>query len=164
MKKKVVKKKPTKKRTTKKFNHRVRTEYLKAVYGPSFLTKIPKAIKMLKAFRKKHPFDAIAFRGSSGAAFAYPLSYLMKMPLIHVRRGDEQHYRGKIEGTVSAKKYVIVDDFISSGSTISKIENTISGEIEANPELVGILLYASNKLKQWHGVPVMTMPYVSSDY
>lgn len=163
MKKKLVKKKPTvkKKAPRKKFSHSVRSEYLNSLYGPPFWEKVPKAVKMLRAFKKKHPFDAIAFTGSSGAGFAYPLSYLMKVPLICVRKKENSHYRNKIEGSISAKRYVIVDDFIFSGSTIEKIIKTIDKEVPSKPHCVGILLYAGSiKERDWNDdIPVMSMPY-----
>ncbi len=139
------------KKTTKKktIRHEIQTDYLGKVYGKEFLTLVPKVVKKLRAIKRKHPFDAIAFTGSSGAALAYPLSYLMKMPLIHVRKDDDSHYSsGLIEGTISSKRYVIVDDFIESGNTIKRIIKTINKELKkSGAKPAAICLYSDYVVK-----------------
>jgi adenine/guanine phosphoribosyltransferase-like PRPP-binding protein len=153
-----MKKKPSKKKPNG-IRHRIETEYLGRVYGKNFLKLVPKAVSTLKAFRKKHPFDAIAFTGSSGAALAFPLSYFLKVPLIHVRKKDKNHYGGSIEGTISSRKYIIVDDFIESGTTVYKIINTIKKEYSHPAEIVGICLYDSERRwSDFDGVPVVNIP------
>jgi adenine/guanine phosphoribosyltransferase-like PRPP-binding protein len=155
-------KKKTKKKKTKKkiIRHEIQTEYLGSVYGKEFLKLVPKAVKKLRSIKRKYPFDAIAFTGSSGAALAYPLSYLLKMPLIHVRKGNSHYGMGKIEGTISSKHYIIVDDFIETGSTIKRIIKNISAETNAKP--IGILLYSSGMnndfVYQTQELPVFTLP------
>lgn len=121
----------------------ISTDYLDMVYDVEYFTKaVPKSVRVLKEFHKKHPFDAIAFTGCSGAAFAYPLSYRLKIPLICVRKGESSHYSHPLEGFTGAKRYLIVDDFISSGSTVRKIISTIKAHSTAkNPRAAGIFLY-----------------------
>lgn len=143
MKKKVVKKKLIKKPTKKKITHQIRSDYLGKVYGQQFLQLVPAAVKKLRAIKRKHPFDAIAFRGSSGAALAFPLSYFLKVPLIHVRKEKSHYGRGTIEGTISSKRFVIVDDFIDMGTTIETIVKEVKKEMSAKP--VAIVLYNSIK-------------------
>jgi orotate phosphoribosyltransferase len=156
MKKKASKKKPAKKTT--KIRHEIQTSYLGRVYGQGFLKLVPAAVARLKAFRRKHPFDALAFTGSSGAALAFPLSYLMKLPLIHVRKSDKNHYGGSIEGTVSSKRYVIVDDFIASGTTVRRILKAIKKEYKHPVEAVGIFLYDSTPRNKYQDIPVVCVP------
>lgn len=103
---------------------------------------IPKAVKEIRALKKELDFDAIAFTGSSGAALAFPLSYLLKLPLIHVRKGNSHYFSGQIEGTISSKKYLIVDDFIDRGNTIRRIIRNIKRELGDQAKPVGIYLYA----------------------
>lgn len=153
MKKKVAPKRPA------KIRHKIQTDYLGRIYGKEFLNLIPKAVKKLRALQKKFAFDAIAFSGSSGAALAYPLSYLMKVPLIHVRKG-RSHYDGVVEGTISSKRYVIVDDFIETGSTIRRIVRQIKSEMDAEP--VAICLYSSSMTNDFHynnkTIPIFNIP------
>lgn len=129
----------------KQIRHQIRTEYLGKVYGKEFLELVPKAVKKLRAIRRKHPFDAIAFTGSSGAALAYTMSYFLKLPLIHVRKGASHYGGGRIEGTISSKKYIIIDDFIDRGNTVRRIAKTITEELET-PKPVAICLYSSSRM------------------
>jgi adenine/guanine phosphoribosyltransferase-like PRPP-binding protein len=120
---------------------------------------VEQAAKALRLFRKKNPFDAIAFRGNSGAAIAYPLSFKLQIPLICVRKGPS-HSPFKVEGCSNAKTYVIVDDFIESGNTIKRIRKAINTDYRSEPKLVGILLYdygppCSCKEHDWQGIPVI---------
>ena len=88
------------------------TDYLERVYRVnSFIKVVNKAVTILRKYRRKHPFDAIAFTGTSGAALAYPISYKLGIPLICVRKSrSNSHFYGKVEGYL-ASKYIIVDDF-----------------------------------------------------
>jgi len=156
-----MKKKVLKKRKPQKIQHEIQTDYLGKVYGKQFLKLIPRAIKKLRAIKRRHPFDAIAFTGSSGAALAYPLSYLMKLPLIHVRKGPSHYSGGKVEGTISSKRYVIVDDFIETGASIRRVLKAIDSELDA-AKPVAILLYSSTRMLGFDhknkAIPVFTVP------
>lgn len=130
-----------KKKVSKKKVHTIQTEYLGQVYSPKYLDLIPKAVKEIRQLRKKLKFDAIAFTGSSGAALAFPLSYFLKLPLIHVRKGQSHYGSGPIEGTISSQRYLIVDDFIDRGNTIRRIIKKIESELGGEAKPVGIYLY-----------------------
>jgi len=152
----VRKKKPVKKAT--KITHQIRSEYLGKVYGKQFLKLVPAAVKRLRALKRKIPFDAIAFRGSSGAALAFPLSYFLKVPLIHVRKGQSHYGGGSIEGTISSKRYIIVDDFVESGRTVKTIIREINREM--NAKAVAICLYAAGTYSataKFEGVPLISI-------
>ncbi len=163
---KKVKAKPT----PKKITHVIRTGYLGGLFGGTFAKHVDDAVKAVKEFQKKTPFDAIAFTGTSGAGMAFPLSYVMKIPLIHVPKpGVYRHDYSKVEGTVSSKKYLIVDDFIGGGTTVKKIESTITEELKNNiepPQPVGIFLYEAPNYKGSrtnmtlgkYSVPIFTLP------
>lgn len=158
--KRVVKKRAIKK-VPAKIKHEIQTDYLGRVYGKEFLTLVPLAVKKLRSIMRQHRFDAIAFTGSSGAALAYPLSYLMKLPLIHVRKGESHYSGGKIEGTISSKRYVIVDDFIETGASMKRIIKAINSELDgAKP--VAICLYAGSGKSTFkfnkNEIPVFSVP------
>jgi adenine/guanine phosphoribosyltransferase-like PRPP-binding protein len=106
----------------------IKTDYLHNVYNiKEFKKKIKKLTAMIKAYREKEPFDSIAFCGTSGAAFAYPLSLRLNIPLIHVRKdGVKTHATSKVEGNIGCKSYIIVDDLIFTGTTIRYIKDTIA--------------------------------------
>jgi adenine/guanine phosphoribosyltransferase-like PRPP-binding protein len=115
------------------------------------------AATKLKRFRRKVSFDAIAFTGSSGAALAYPISYLLGVPLICIRKSIKDNHSGlKLEGAVSAGTYIIVDDFIESGRTINKIKKAINAE-NKKAKCVGIYLYNNCALNpdSFNEVPII---------
>jgi len=115
-------------------------------------------VRKLKKLKGTLKFDAIAFTGNSGAGFGFPLSYLLKIPVINVRKKTRAHYNGAIEGTVSSKRYLIVDDFIASGKTINRITTAIKKELGNRTKPVGIFLYDSDRIAKFEGLPVYTLP------
>lgn len=113
------------------------TGYLEEVFNPlEFRKKIDQTIEAIE--KSKLSFDAIAFRGSSGAACAYPISYMTGRSLIHVRKPTENAHSSRlIEGNPMqvVKNYIIVDDFIATGATINCIMECLT------PTCVGIFLF-----------------------
>ena len=124
------------------------TAYLDSIYQSPLKYKrlIDKIADQLTALKKKKSFGALAFRGTSGAALAYPLSARLNIPLICVRKPDEVSHGFKIEGTQrNVRKYVIIDDFTESGKTIKAILKQIDKKSDwtkdGKAECVGIILY-----------------------
>lgn len=115
--------------------------YLEKLIRIENLTKyVGLAVRALK----HHDFDAIAYRGHSGALIAIPVALALKKPLILVRK----HWNNKachsgypVEGYAATKRYVIIDDFVCSGATVATIQCAIKrfapkaeclGTLEAN--------------------------------
>ena len=74
----------------------------------------------------KHDFDAVAFRGISGNLIAPAIAMEMNKSLIAVRKTTKDcNSDRKVEGDIVARRYVIVDDFISSGATVNAIMDEI---------------------------------------
>ncbi len=91
-------------------------------------------------------FDAIAIRGMSGAVFGAPLAHVLGVNLVVVRKKEDGHAHSinDIEGLRSVSKYLIVDDFIASGSTVQAIHNGITAACEymrQECKCVGIFTY-----------------------
>lgn len=120
------------------------TDYLNRIYYPDRFEKtIKRSVKLLRQFKKTHPFDAIAFSGQSGSAMAYVLGYRFRLPLICVRKkNSNSHFLGTVEGCYSSKRYLIVDDFIETGNTVKYIIDSISKTLGAKP--VGLFLYSTH--------------------
>lgn len=127
--------------------------YLTEIYDvPIKYRRLVKRIsKRLITLRKKTKFEAIAFRGSSGAALAYPISVELGIPLIHIRKVDEDSHGQAVESSNNIKNYIIIDDVICSGSTMNAIieamkiqESRVDG-IFVTPKCIGIVLYSSRK-------------------
>jgi adenine/guanine phosphoribosyltransferase-like PRPP-binding protein len=84
-------------------------------------------------------FDAIAYRGMSGALVAPAVALRLKKDLIFVRKNESCHTNMKVEG-VECKRYVIVDDMVSSGTTVRTIKEKIE-ESKLGAKMVGLAVY-----------------------
>ena len=116
-------------------------------YSAEFLTpaKLRKAVqRCLRVIRKrKLKFDAIAFRGLSGAVVAPMVALALKKTLIAVRKNRSHGI--KVCGDLGAQSYLIIDDFISSGETVRKIVTGIERASIDEPTCVGAVLYAASR-------------------
>ena len=97
-----------------------------ADYTKNFLNNdnLKTAVKEACQFLKKVDFSHIAFRGMSGAVFATPVAMKLNKKLILVRKHEDESHATRmvdtwVEGDYddSPFKYVIIDDFTSTGST-----------------------------------------------
>ncbi len=136
----------------------VQTDYLASVYNlEKFRETVDNTIHAAERMMKAHPFDAIAFTGTSGAALAYILSHWMNVPVVCVRKESERShypsYLGRLEGFVAFQRYMIVDDFISSGATIDKIRDEIA-KVVKTATCVGIVLYSRTADSEYRSLPV----------
>ena len=84
-------------------------------------------ITTAKEHLARQDFDAIAFMGLSGALIAPILAMEMNKTLICVRKSDEvRHSYNEVEGDSNARRYIIIDDFVTSGGTVRRIVAEIS--------------------------------------
>ena len=132
----------------------IQTDYLHSVFFQTeFKNKIYNAVELISLYDKENSFEAIAFTGISGAAFAFPLAYLLDKSLICIRKANSSmHCKLSVEGHIDCISYIIVDYFIASGSTIQLITTSIELEYETkalykddrdylSPKLSAIFLY-----------------------
>jgi orotate phosphoribosyltransferase-like protein len=106
---------------------------------------VNKAVTCLK--RHKDEFDAIAFRGMSGAALAPILAYLLNKELVIVRKltsHKRTHAHQRVEGNVEGLRYIIVDDFVFSGATISRTIGAINRYLRGSEPATCVALYLYN--------------------
>ncbi len=98
-------------------------------------------------------YDFVAVTGKSGMAVAFAALALSKdgFNLVTIRKGESSHGR-EIEGYTGygAERYVIIDDIIDSGATITRIHERLaswcSGYRQGSaPTLAGIILYYDDK-------------------
>ncbi len=114
--------------------------YLEEVYEPvTFKKLVAKTAKRVKELKRKLHFTHIAFRGSSGAAMAFPVSAVTGIPLVHVRKSREKSHGYPIEGRGTCTSYIILDDFICSGKTVNAIAKMLD-----DAYCVGIITYLSD--------------------
>lgn len=107
-----------------------------------FVRQVARRVKRLQAH---YGFDAIAFTGASGSAMAYPISMLTGIPLLYIRKTDENSHGIPIEGSrhVDVTKFAIIDDLVASGSTVTRIAEKLK-ERDDTLECTCIMLYNSN--------------------
>jgi len=115
-------------------------------------------------------FDTIAFSGISGASIGFILAHMMDKEVISVRQPGVKRRAGNQyteEGYRHALKYIVVDDLISTGTTVARVIRGVR-KIAPKAELAGILVYY-NRVKivrpptpyddeysyEWHGVADM---------
>ncbi len=126
----------------------ISTSYLSTIFYPETFPKTIRAcLDVAKRLKDERGFDTIAFCGMSGAAMSFILAHEMNLPLLCVRKkGESSHYVNgyddrMLEGNLTTEKYLLVDDFISSGKTVNYILDTIKKDIP-NAKCVAMLMYA----------------------
>jgi hypoxanthine phosphoribosyltransferase len=115
-------------------------------------TTIARAVRTIKASGLK--FDAIAFRGASGALIGPILAYMLGKTMIMVRKERrEGHSYYLVEGEYTARTYLIVDDFISRGTTVRAIVEGVNNFTQDNcgrqAKCVGAYLSYYNEILEW---------------
>src|SRR5512135_3153136 len=126
----------------------ISTSYLSTIFYPdTFPNTIRKTLEEAGRIHKQRKFDTIAFCGMSGAAMSFILAHEMRLPMLCVRKkGESSHYVNgyedrMLEGNLSTERYLLVDDFISSGKTVNYILDSIKKDIP-NAQCVAMLMYA----------------------
>jgi adenine/guanine phosphoribosyltransferase-like PRPP-binding protein len=127
----------------------ISTVYLRTIFYPEIFPRtIEKTLAAARALKEEYGYDTIAFCGMSGAAMAFILAYELEIPLLCVRKEtDDSHFHdmnsGKVlEGNIDTQKYLIVDDFISSGRTLNYIMDSIQKGVPGS-DCVAMLMYAA---------------------
>lgn len=131
------------------------SDYLGEVLTPSGLDRAARRV-VAKAKKEGLEFDAVAFSGMSGALVGPIVAMRTKTYPIFVRKSmkAEAHHSGRrVEGAFGTPlRYIIVDDFVSSGKTIRRIVQEV-GKV-SGATCVGAVLYKSNS-----GVRSVRLPY-----
>lgn len=100
-------------------------------------------IDLIKKKNLEEEFDAIAFSGMSGALYAIPVANALNKELLIVRKKEGHHSGMKMEGYYSTSndaRYIIIDDFTDSGTTLVRIIDAIKSVTSEPP--VCIILYS----------------------
>lgn len=120
----------------------IHTNYLRNSLDKDLLKKnLAWAITTMK--KSKLDFDSIAVTGVSGLTFGSILAHRLNKNLIVVRKQTElTHSWCDIEGEKTGKKYIIVDDQISSGDTVKSIITRLRDHLSFEKmNCVGLYLY-----------------------
>lgn len=127
------------------------------MYPDKYGQLVDRIADQLEALRKKQSFTGMVFRGLSGAALAYPLSARLHIPLICVRKKDENSHGRDVEGPqANVRRYIILDDFIETGQTIKDLLKAMDDQNKWNKpskhnrvRCSGIVLYAEKYSEYW---------------
>ena len=116
--------------------------YLSSYMRPATLGRAVDNLCRL-AIDKRLEFDTVVFRGVSGALVAPGVALKLGKLLAVCRKPTEKaHCSAGLETSyLPVHRYVIVDDFICSGSTIRAILEDVKAR-EPSAVCVGVLLYA----------------------
>jgi hypothetical protein len=108
---------------------------------------LKQAVASFGKLREKIDIQAIAYTGSSGAAIAFPLAIAYELPIIYVRKPNEQSHGSEVECnyTEELENYVIVDDFIATGKTVERVIKCIKDRAKKfywdGPECIGVFVF-----------------------
>lgn len=83
---------------------------------------------VLRAIRtcEGRKFDTIAVQGVSGMSLGFPLALALDVDIVVVRKpGEECHDKPGLIGDVEGKRCLFVDDFVSGGSTRSRVRHAV---------------------------------------
>lgn len=121
--------------------------YLESILDEERLQRVvKKLVKVIKERVGVDNFDAIVYRGMSGAGVATTLGYLLRKPLVMVRKkGVESHSGRMVEGAVNPNRVLVVDDCIATGctlmETVKTVKNCRRGDAVGEFKVVAVLLY-----------------------
>lgn len=121
--------------------HIVCADYLGSLLDPEHLARMA---KVARENLSSYDFDTIAFRGMSGALSAPVVATALGKSLVLVRKpGDSRHSCFNVEGDTAAKRYIVIDDSVSSGTTLATI---IRAMREFAPNAVYVGFWSATRL------------------
>ena len=94
--------------------------------------------------RIKDSFDSIACSGVSGLMVIAQIAELLDKHIIIVRKKGEKCYSEFATEGVSPHRYIIIDDLISSGSTVKHIKKVIKDDYSRS-SCIGVYCYLPDK-------------------
>lgn len=104
----------------------------------------------LPALLLQYDAQAVVVTGKSGMSVAFATMTLADIPLIVVRKRGENSHGEMIEGVlgVEVRRYIILDDFVSSGATVRTVVRDIDDYCRVQcfhrPEPVAVACYFSD--------------------
>ena len=111
-----------------------------SLYGP----QLARDIQITKAACALVEFDAIAFTGVSGALVAPAVAAALGKFLIVVRKKAEKknsHSPYLVEGPRYAVRFIVIDDFISTGKTMDTVITKVHDDLNPLSQCVGYIEY-----------------------
>lgn len=109
------------------------------------------AVGIRRAIEEHGPGIAVVVRGNSGVSCAFAALMQQNFNLCLLRKERDGSHGSPLEGPMGFRftKYVVLDDFISSGATVDGIIRDLGvladAKGDAAPQCVGIVLYGSER-------------------
>lgn len=121
-------------------------------YGHKAFDPITDLSFHLRRAMKGVKYDTLVGTGISGTVFASRVARSVGKKFAIVRKDETTHDRHKVVGVVG-NRWLFVDDFISRGETIRRVQNKMDGFYEdykysfddVRPEFVGVYEFDYNK-------------------
>lgn len=100
-------------------------------------------------------YDAthIVVTGKSGVSAAYAALMLVDFKLCVVRKPGESSHGMGIEGEGEVGRYILLDDFVSSGATVRRVREALESEYHTGPKMVAVLTYQGGGESYIPGMP-----------
>lgn len=122
-------------------------------YRPVKVQTIAKALARtipdaLKAFHA----DCIVVHGNSGVSAGFAALAHIDFPIVLVRKRGENTHGGPVEGVrgTPMRRYILLDDFISSGNTVRSVEQILAGMADSQglrpPECAAVITYNGREI------------------
>jgi orotate phosphoribosyltransferase-like protein len=123
------------------------------IYGDGTFDDLARVVDLTVDKLKKHAheFDTIVVCGLSGVVVGSPVALRLCKPLVIIRKADDtniHHCGGQIVNPYRlerSRRYLILDDFISSGRTVKYIHDRVTlalkHALDGQPKCVGACLY-----------------------
>lgn len=140
--------------------------YSSGQYTPTRLREMAANIaERLPTIMEETGANAVVVSGKSGVSLAFATSILIDFPIVVVRKRGENSHGNMIEGETGRimTRYLILDDFISSGDTVGRIVTLINEyadvRTEMPPACVGCVMHKQSAeqadgVRRFVGYPV----------
>ena len=131
------------------------------------------AAEAIEELRERTGSTSVVVHGNSGVSCGFAALMMTKeedFNLVLLRKDNDNSHGSPIEGPDGHRlgKYLILDDFVSSGATMNRIRDkidTLYGQVpwsSPRPECVGIVLYGYHRTDSFsfndgYTVPVLSM-------
>jgi hypothetical protein len=134
--------------------------YIHAGFSRDYRTAV---VDFFQLFCNEVSFDGIVVQGTSGLMFGNMLADAYDKKLIIVRKeNDGSHAWQRIEGWENCTRLVFLDDFVSSGMTFGRVNNSMQARYGGMWEWVGAFLWCAanechDRMSEMRGRPVYRM-------
>lgn len=127
--------------------------YSEAVFSHERIRRVVDDLSLaIPALMQLHEADTIVVSGKSGISAGFAALTRINFPLAVVRKPGENSHGSLIEGTDQhdMRRYIILDDFVSSGSTVDRIVEDIDKRAGSDVHLVAIIEYDRDRYPDDH--------------